>query len=442
MIQLKELKELLKEAVALDDTDLNGIMESLSLIPEVEQDDMCYTPTRPDVLDSEKYLNVIGPDSNVYPMFLDRLVRTDGYGSYFNVSPINILKMFVGGFSENEVLGPRGDGRMPQSILRLPLTLDYYTFFVGREDSLRLYLVFLVSYLFEFDSGITIFERKKPRNRYTGFSLNCPYSEIMDLSTLYKYQQKIKDILQGINFKEKDKDDLVEETKNIMKDTVEMVPIEALVKNEMVRVEFCAECSKTADMTPTVRPIVEDPSRSGKDVKWSFSSKKFEVDVTHIRKEVASRFYNIVITSLNNKQEGGHNHIGAKVYQNLTEKLGDGRRLFSDIGSLIAYVFRMNGMNWKRSVSLGTGAGCYIADVPYVFLTYFPFFRRNVKRLFVDWAELKRWYESQRASCRIREKQSGTFGLIFEIYKKDFLYVQQANVAQGDGNERHRDEIK
>lgn len=436
MAMLGELREMLLMCRGGGSSDVEGYLDSLNLIPDFSGDKLLYTPTRPDCLDSENFLNVIAEDSNVYPLYLQYLVKNDGLGASFAVKPTDILKKFISAFENNEILNLYGDGRSSQHILRLPLTLDYYTYFNGKENGLRLFLVFLLSFLFSFENGINVFQKKRPKNLFTSFSLNSPFAEVIDLDTFYVLQRELVVFLESVNFKEVKKDSVKQEAKAIIAECKVLGPIEVIVAKQVRVVEYCSECARVACCSPYVRPIIKEESFDDvtikkRDVKWSFSTMVLDFEVVHKNKKTASEFFNIVGNSLFLKKDGHCHLLGVDTAEvKITDDIKIsfehidryiGRRIYTNVKELVRDIFIQNGINKDDAFSVAIGNGMYLTDVPYNLLCAFPFFVRNYKKLFIKWSNFHNWYRESCLSGIFNEVEDIRFGHLILCEMKSLL---------------------
>jgi len=426
-MKLGEIKRLLKECSDQGDGEAGAMLESFLLIPEMKKDLLQYTPSRPLAKKSESFLNVIGMDENVYPMYLDRFMSRDENGIGFVASPPIIMKNLIYDFQDSEILSPYGDGRGGERIFRIPLTLDFYELFTGIKDGLRFFLALMVSYLFDIKDGVEIFKEKKFSNSYTGFSLNCPYADVMDVKTLIKYQMKLGPFLEGKKFKQRIFNELKVVTKNIIQESRRYDSIKILYCDKVKIVDFCYLCAEARVCEPIIKKV---PISSNKILKensklkvgswWSYCSKDMNFEVLTERKKNSSLFFNVVSNSLLKTREG-HYHIQEEK-ENDKEKEMRGEKekegipdvsVFNNVHSFLASFFESWGLDKNSARSLVSGDGAYIVDVPERILQNIGFFSRNRKKLFVVWSDFILWYEELLNVGVVLEKEDLRLGLIF-----------------------------
>jgi len=448
MATLQELKDMLKSFVGGCNYDATTLYESLEKIPVVEGDLMLYTPSRPVTEDQLEYINVIGPDDNVYPLYLQRLIRRDGYGCYIKSKPASIFKKFYKDFSLNEVLHPMGDGRSLKRCMRLPLTLDFYDFFNSKERGLNQFLVFLISFLFDLnDVCVPIFMEERPKTNCTHFSYNNPYVSEMTFDDIIREQKKLIPYLESICFKEKIQlDSYDSEVSKLIDKNVIYKNEKVIYKGRVRDVQFCSLCANLYYASAHIKMLTENESEPFKKVidkvesgareryRWSYSNDEYDLDVINSSQYVASAFFRIAIASLNPLSKGSfrHDHFlpedapleGVEKKDQFLVSVYEDQDVFeekkySSFRSFLKDYLILKGVSIPNSDLIIKGKGVFLSEVPIEVFVSMPFFKRNTRKVFMQWNDdLLCWLDAMKRSGVYKESSGGSLGNLVSWYRK------------------------
>jgi hypothetical protein len=169
--------------------DISDLLDAMYKITTVESDFLVYLPVRPIVNNKNDYLTVLDPTCKIhYPLFLDYFTGLEGTEYAFKITPAKIAQYYYNMYDKicpNDLIhSDSNKGR----ILRVPFTMDYHRFFLDVPNGLKLYQVFMMSFMGNVLDLPSLFQGERSDLKIDGVSMDSPYAPVMykeEIMSLY-----------------------------------------------------------------------------------------------------------------------------------------------------------------------------------------------------------------------------------------------------------------